>query len=1458
MQEVYSKLLPKRNLPRRIATWLLSMLFFTLLFFTLQVTLTGIPSALANTITVNNTNDSGAGSLRQALIDAQANDTIVFNLPPDSIINVSSELAVTKLITVDGSTAINLQVSGNHSTRVFNVSERATLRGFMVVQGAATGDGGGVQSTMPLTLINMRFENNIATGSGGGIYAVDTLTMTNTRFYSNTAISSGGAVRAIRAVDIQNSQFFLNKASTGAGVSANDRTGITNTFFLFNGSDITTNGGGFYHDFGGVAVTIANSLFDGNRAQTGAALNFTANASASLSHLTIVGSFGTGSAVAVSNGNIGIGNSIMVSNTTALELTGGTLISTYNLFSGNTTDKSGAIIANNEVSGDPAFVNPAMGDYRLRMTSAARDKGTDVVFISMNDFEGQPRWFGTAPDIGFDEVPIETNSRCYATRDDLIVFGSADGKALQWAVDAAVFNDTIKVAGACVGMPGSVMADFDGVSMGMRGGYTVTNWTTSNPVANPTILDALNGGQVLYTIGTFPRRTQLTIENLTIQNGKHNGTGGGGISAQDLVLTNVNVFSSTAVAVGGAWGGGVEADTARIQGGLFQNNRAIYGGGLHTRETLILTGTQFISNTASGVFGGGGVLVDGPAQITDALFRKNSSTSSGGGGIQAENTLTLIGSTFEENTAQYGAGASVDASAQVSGGLFQNNNGGALYVAGALALTETQFLSNTKTRGGAGVDVRGAAQVSGGLFQNNISSDGDISGMYAGNTLVMTGTSFLNNTGRSLRVVGVAQIANALFQSNNGGGLFADKALRLNNSQFINNRGGGVYAAAAAQVNNGLFQSNVVTSANGGGLYVGITLTMTATQFISNVANGGGGGQSFGGGAYVSGPAQVTGGLFQSNRASYGAGLSVNKTLWLSGTQFLANTGGGALVGDAAQIQGALFQNNTEDGGLFANTTLVLTGSQFIGNSSDGSGGGVYVNSATQVDGTLFQNNQCTGEFCYGGGLYARDAVTVTNARFLGNRATAYGGGLYHTTGTATVVNSLFARNVANRGDGAALFFNESKPAQILHTTVASPTLASGSAIYGAFKAVVGISNTIVTSHTTGIHINGGTAYENYNLFFGNNANTLGSEINGGANDLTGNPAFANPAADDYHLTASSAALDRATNVGVTLDFEGQPRPQGLGRDIGYDESPFAATVSGLSASNNSPTALSRATNFTATATGNNLRYTWNFGDGTPTVTGASTVHTYTLTGNYTAVVTVTNGISTLVASTAVSITDASIRNLVASNNSPTVLGSVTTLSATATGGSIVYTWNFGDGTPTATGATTQHTYLAVGNYTATVTASNGISTLVASTPVSIVSVPTPKISVAIAREGSGAVLPGTVVTYQVAITNTGGVAVQITNIQGGVPTVEQILDSAGVTLVDAACAAPLNLAPAAVHRCSLTWVAAGNGGQQVNFVVTVNSSAANGQTSSVSTQSPVLIANPTGEQRIYLPVVLR
>ncbi len=64
----------------------------------------------------------------------------------------------------------------------------------------------------------------------------------------------------------------------------------------------------------------------------------------------------------------------------------------------------------------------------------------------------------------------------------------------------------------------------------------------------------------------------------------------------------------------------------------------------------------------------------------------------------------------------------------------------------------------------------------------------------------------------------------------------------------------------------------------------------------------------------------------------------------------------------------------------------------------------------------------------------------------------------------------------------------------------------------------------------------------------------LTGTITGGGNSLTGNPAFVNPASDDYHLGTGSAAIDNGVSVGITTDIDGDPRPLGGGFDIGYDE----------------------------------------------------------------------------------------------------------------------------------------------------------------------------------------------------------------------------------------------------------------------------------------------------------------
>ena len=106
-------------------------------------------STQAATITVTNTNDSGAGSLRQAIADANDGDTIDFGVT-GTITLTTGELLVDKSITISGPGSDNLTVDGNLAGRVFYVSSgvTATIAGLTITNGNAQGEpptiGGGI------------------------------------------------------------------------------------------------------------------------------------------------------------------------------------------------------------------------------------------------------------------------------------------------------------------------------------------------------------------------------------------------------------------------------------------------------------------------------------------------------------------------------------------------------------------------------------------------------------------------------------------------------------------------------------------------------------------------------------------------------------------------------------------------------------------------------------------------------------------------------------------------------------------------------------------------------------------------------------------------------------------------------------------------------------------------------------------------------------------------------------------------------------------------------------------------------------------------------------------------------------------------------------------------------------------------------------------------------------------
>src|SRR6266700_7287584 len=90
----------------------------------------------ADTITVTNTNDSGPGSLRQAVADANDSDTIDFAVT-GTIGLTSGELLVDKSIIISGPGADNLALDGNAISRVFHIdtNKNVTISALAITNG---------------------------------------------------------------------------------------------------------------------------------------------------------------------------------------------------------------------------------------------------------------------------------------------------------------------------------------------------------------------------------------------------------------------------------------------------------------------------------------------------------------------------------------------------------------------------------------------------------------------------------------------------------------------------------------------------------------------------------------------------------------------------------------------------------------------------------------------------------------------------------------------------------------------------------------------------------------------------------------------------------------------------------------------------------------------------------------------------------------------------------------------------------------------------------------------------------------------------------------------------------------------------------------------------------------------------------------------------------------------------
>jgi len=144
------------------------------------------PTIEAATVTVISLGDTGAGTLRQAIVDANPGDTIDFSVT-GTITLSSGRLIVLENLTITGPGASSLTIYGNNSSGVILTAiGTVAISGLTLTNGnVGVGQGGGVENQGTLTLTDVVVSNNVAR-LGGGIFNSGTLTLTRTTVKGNT------------------------------------------------------------------------------------------------------------------------------------------------------------------------------------------------------------------------------------------------------------------------------------------------------------------------------------------------------------------------------------------------------------------------------------------------------------------------------------------------------------------------------------------------------------------------------------------------------------------------------------------------------------------------------------------------------------------------------------------------------------------------------------------------------------------------------------------------------------------------------------------------------------------------------------------------------------------------------------------------------------------------------------------------------------------------------------------------------------------------------------------------------------------------------------------------------------------------------------------------------------------------------------------------------------------------
>jgi len=942
------------------------------------------PRLSAATITVANLNDSGPGSLRQAIADASPRDTIDFTVT-GTVTLTSGELVITNDLTINGPGATNLTVSGNSLSRVFQVPNLSTvtIRGLTVADGLSY-EAAGVLNYGMLTLESCTLSGNHSDSSSNGGHggAINhhgmqggTLTIIRSLLQDNSA-GLGGAIFTDGFTTISASTLLNNTGNTGGGIWCSPAAVLSMTNTTISGNAGGTAGGGILQ-YAGSTVSAMSCTICSNTAGLGGGIG-TLGGDGLLSLQSSILAGNAGSAPDMW-GSVNSGDFNLIGNTNGVSITG---VTTHNIYGqdpllGPLADNGGPTPTHALLPASPAIDHGSSGGLATDQRGRARP----------NDFASMPD-AGDGGDIG----AFELQGHSVTTLDD-----NGPGSLRQAIADAA---------------PG------DTIDFAVTGTITLTNGelviTNDLAVAGPGVTNLTVSGNNASRVFNIAQGN-VTMSGLTITGGKTTGdngitetSGGGILSLGNLTLSRCVITNNTAGAGWSGSGGGIFNGQGRlvIRDSVVSSNYCLGGGGIACASgpmeivNTTISGNMWAGCITVGPFAytnitvsGNGIGLDFPGTAAGFIVSSTIVSNSGPWNSQGIQVYPSVGQGVRvRNTIVFG-NSPVDGTGPLTSldyNLVGNTNGmvitgetahnlyGVDPLLGSLAdnggPTPTHALLpgspaiDSGSSGGLATDQRGRARPNDFASMPDAGDGGDIGGFELQGRSVTT----LDDSGPgSLRqAIADAAPGDTIDFAVTGtitltsGELVVTNDLKITGPGITNLTVSGNNASRVLLINSGVVNVSGMTIANGtywgggAGIYNLGTLTVSHCLFTSNNC---------------------------PHYAYYGGGICNIGNLTVRTCTFSKNFGGngGGIgnVGTASVFDSTLTDNGAYDGGGVRNDwgSLTLINTTVSGNHSSVGGGLESQEGINTLRNCTIVGNSASHGWYGGGGIWLWTASTVVN-----------------------------------------------------------------------------------------------------------------------------------------------------------------------------------------------------------------------------------------------------------------------------------------------------------------------------------------------------------------------------------------------------------------------------------------------------------------------------------------------